>query len=426
MGRAQTPEPGAEERVKLPKSTIGWMFYDFANSAFTTVIVSVVYNFYFKQSVAVGPQGYGERMWGLAVGLSMTLVALTAPILGAVADFSRSKKKLLFFFAWVTIIFTSLLYFVKQGDILSGMLFFIIANYGFNSANVFYDAFLPELSTPADIGQVSGYGWALGYLGGLLSLLASLALVKINVRYVFPMIGLHIFVWSLVTLFLLKEVHRPSRRTNYLKVAWQRVSFSLRHIARLPHLLRYLLSYFIYNDGIYTVIVFATPFGMERFGMNVQQMIVYFILAQFTSILGAALFGWLTDRFNVKSSLSWSLLIWIAVIIWAYFCRSATEYYFVGLLAGLAIGSSQANSRTMLSVLTPVSRQAEFFGFFTLTGRLSSIFGPILYGWIALRTGNLRLAILSLLAFFLLGWAALQFVSLSRGIAQKQVLDTKE
>jgi UMF1 family MFS transporter len=380
------------------------MFYDFANSAFTTVIVSVVYNYYFKQQVAGGPAGYGEHLWGLAVGLSMTMVALTAPFLGAVADFSRSKKKMLFIFTYMTIVFTGLLYFVGKGDVFTGILFFILANYSFNSGNVFYDAFLPELSTPRDIGKVSGYGWAFGYVGGLVSLL-------------------HFLVFSLVTFILLKEVHRPSKRTNYLRVARDRIAFSLKNIYRLPQLLRYILSYFVYNDGITTVIVFATPYGMERFGMSVQDMILYFILAQFTSILGAAAFGWLTDRLNVKTSLSLSLLIWIGVVVWAFFCKSATEYYFVGLTAGLAIGSSQSNSRTMLSLLTPKSRQAEFFGFYTLTGRLSSIIGPILYGWIALRTGDLRLAILSLMAFFVLGWILLQSVSLSRGIKQSEVLN---
>lgn len=412
--------------MKISKSTLGWMFYDFANSAFTTVIVSVVYNSYFQKVVVNGAEGYAERLWGLAVGLSMTLVAITAPFLGAVADFSRSKKKLLFFFAWITAAATSLLYFVQKGDVLAGMLIFMVANYAFNSANVFYDAFLPELSTPQDIGKISGYGWALGYVGGLLSLILSLLLIKYDVRLVFPMIGMHIFLFSLITFFLLKEVHRPSKRTNYLKISISRISYTIKHIRRLPDLLIFLLSYFFYNDGIYTVIVFATPFGMTRFGMGVNEMITYFILAQFTSVLGAAFFGWLTDRFNVKSSLSWSLLIWLGVIVWAYFCKSVTEYYFVGLLAGLAIGSSQANSRTMLSLLTPKDKQAEFFGFFTLTGRLSSIFGPILYGWIAMRTGSLRLAILSLACFFILGWLLLQFVSLSKGISRSSLLSLEE
>ncbi|MDP2172812.1 MAG: MFS transporter [Candidatus Cloacimonadaceae bacterium] len=404
--------------MKITRSILGWMMYDFANSAFTTIIVSVVYSAYFIKTVVGGEPGYGEMLWGRAIGISMTLVALTAPIMGAVADFSRSKKKFLFFNCYLTIIFTFLLYFVRQGDILLGMTFFIVANYGFNSANVFYDAFLPEISPPGGIGKISGYGWALGYLGGLLSLVISLVLVKNNVRFVFPMIALHFFIFSLFTFFWLQELQRPSKRTNYLRTAYQRVRFSLKHITRLPQLLRYIISYFIYNDGITTVIVFAAIYGIERFGMTTRDMIIYFILAQFTSIIGSALFGYLTDKVNVKISLSISLLIWIAVVIWAFFCTSAMEYYFVGLLAGMAIGSSQSNSRTMLSILTPQNKQAEFFGFYTLTGRLSSIIGPILYGWIAHRTGNIRWSILSLMIFFILGWLILQSVSLKQGIEQ--------
>ncbi len=394
------------------------MFYDFANSAFTTIIVTVVYSVYFIHSVVGGQPGYGEMLWGRAVGISMTMVALTAPIMGAVADFSRAKKRMLFINCYLTVIFTALLYFVKPGAVFLGMLFFIIANYGFNSANVFYDAFLPEISKPEDIGKVSGLGWALGYVGGLLSLLVALPLVKLNVRWVFPAVALHFFLFSLFTFFWLKELKRPSKRSNYFRIAWQRVSYSLKNIARHPQLLRYIISYFIYNDGITTVIVFASIYGIERFGMTTTQMITYFILAQFTSILGAALFGWVTDKLNVKLSLSVSLLIWLVVVCWAFFCNTATEYYFVGLAAGLAIGSSQSNSRTMLSLLTPVNRQAEFFGFYTLTGRLSSIIGPILYGWIAHKTGDIRYSILSLMLFFVLGFILLQGVRLKEGIAQ--------
>ena len=410
--------------MKLAKSTWGWMFYDFANSAFTTIIVSVVYSAYFIGNVVQGDKGYGEMLWGRAIGISMTLVALSAPILGAVADHSRGKKRMLFLNCWLTVIFTALLWFVGPGDVQKGMIFFIIANFGFNSANVFYDAFLPEVSTPETIGKVSGYGWAFGYVGGLVSLLVSLVLLKINVRLIFPMIALHHFLFSLFTFFWLKELKHPSQRSNYLKIGFRRVWWSMRNLRKLPNLLRFIISFFIYNDGITTVIVFASIYGITRFGMTTQDMIIYFILAQFTSIAGAAVFGKLTDVTNTKTSLSLSILIWIAVVIWAFFCRSATEYYFVGLLAGLAIGSSQANSRTMLSQLTPLNKQAEFFGFYTLTGRISSIFGPILYGWIAHKTGDIRYSILSLLLFFVLGWILLQTVSLSKGIAQAQDLDT--
>ncbi len=402
--------------MKLNKQLFGWMMYDFANSAFTTIIVTVVYSVYFINTVVGGDPGYGEMLWGRAIGISMTLVALTAPILGAVADFSRSKKKFLFLNCYLTVIFTALLYFVSPGDVTRGMIFFIIANFGFNSANVFYDAFLPEITNRENMGKVSGFGWALGYVGGLLSLVVSLILINYDVRWVFPMISLHFFIFSLFTFFWLKEVRRPSKRTNYYKVAAQRVYSSVRNLRKYPELLKFMFSYFIYNDGITTVIAFASIYGITRFGMNTRDMLIYFIIAQFTSILGSALFGWLTDKKGVRLSLSISILIWISVVVWAYFCGSAREYYLVGLLAGLAIGSSQANSRTMLSMLTPKAREAEFFGFYTLTGRLSSIIGPILYGWIAHQTGDIRYSILSLMLFFIIGFVALQFVNPQKGI----------
>ncbi|MCB5258975.1 MAG: MFS transporter [Candidatus Cloacimonetes bacterium] len=406
--------------MKFSKQILGWMMYDFANSAFTTIIVTVVYSVYFMQQVVGGDPGYAEMLWGRAIGISMTLVAISAPILGAVADYSRSKKKFLFFNCYLTVIFTALLYFVGPGDISKGMIFFIIANFGFNSANVFYDAFLPEITGYENMGKVSGFGWALGYLGGLLSLILSLILIRYDVRWVFPMIAVHFFIFSLFTFFWLKEVQRPSKRTNYYKVAAKRVISSIKNLRKFPQLLKFMLSYFIYNDGITTVIVFASIYGITRFGMNTKDMLLYFIIAQFTSILGSALFGWLTDLKGVRLSLSISISIWIVVVVWAYFCSSATEYYFVGLLAGMAIGSSQANSRTMLSMLTPKAREAEFFGFYTLTGRLSSIIGPILYGWIAHKTGDIRNSILSLMFFFMVGFLILQFVDPKKGITDAQ------
>ncbi len=423
--------------MKLNKNIIGWMFYDFANSSFTTIIVTVVYSAYFIKSVVGGEPGYGEMLWGRAVSISMTLVALTAPIFGAVADYSRAKKRLLFINCYLTIIFTALLYFVTQGNILLGMVFFIIANYGFNSANVFYDAFLPEITSPDEIGKVSGFGWALGYIGGLISLVISLMLLRINIRLVFPAIALYFFVFSLITFFWLKEFHRPSKKTNYIKTAFRRISYSVRNITEIPELLKYLISFFIYNNGITTVIVFASIYGIQQFGLTQQDMIVYFILAQLTSILGAAFFGYLTDKIGVKNSLSISLLIWIVVVIWAFFCRGETLYYYafsntfvlrfteyhcVGLLAGIAIGSSQANSRTLLAILNPVEKQAEFFGFYTLTGRTSSIIGPIVYGEIAGRTGSQRWSILSLIIFFTLGFIILQTVNIKKGISDSQRL----
>lgn len=406
--------------MKLTRNLLGWMIYDFANSSFTTIIVTVIYSTYFINVVAAAHGEVATALWGRAVSISMTLVALTAPILGAVADYSRAKKRMLFFNCYLTVIFTALLYFVQKGDIIQGMVFFIIANFGFNSGNVFYDSFLPEISKPEEIGKVSGMGWALGYVGGLVALLLTLPLVKIDVRLVFPAVAAFFGFFAMFTFLWLHEFKRPSKPSNYYKIAFLRIRDSLTHIKDFRELLKFLMSYFIYNDGIITVIVFGAVYGSKQFGMSSQELIKYFILAQITSIAGAYLFGLIADRLKLKKTISICLILWIAVVVWAYFCKTSNEYYLVGLLAGLAIGSSQANSRAMLSKLTPAHKQAEFFGFYTVTGRIASIFGPLVYGEIARVTGSQRWSILSLVVFFVLGFIFLQFVDEDKGISAAQ------
>ena len=400
--------------MKVTKSIVGWVMYDFANSSFTTIIVSVIYSVYFR-NVVVGSEELGTALWGRAVSISMMMVGLSAPVFGAIADHSRSKKKFLFINTYLCVIFTCLLYFVTQGEILKGMIFFIIANFGYNSANVFYNSFLSEIAPRSDLGKVSGWGWGVGYVGGLLSLFISLYLVNIDVRLVFPAIGLYFGLFALFTFFWLKEFQRPSKRTNYFKVAYHRISFTWRNIKRFKELSRFIISYFIYNDGIIVVISFAAIYGATRFGMTPQQLIVYFIIAQLTSIVGALAFGYVIDKTGCKKTITLTLIIWVMVVIGAFFSRSITEYYFVGMLAGIAIGSSQSSSRTMLALLTPSSKMTEFFGFYALTGKLASVFGPLVYGEVARITGSQRWSLLAVLFFFVTGGIILQTVNESKG-----------
>ncbi len=403
--------------MKLSKNVLGWMLYDFANSAFTTIIVTVVYSRYFVDAV-VGNSDVGSALWGRAIAISMFFVAISAPIFGAIADYSRSKKKFLFINTYLCIIFTSLLYFVRAGDVFTGMLFFILANIGYHSANVFYNSFLPEIASDKEIGRISGMGWGLGYIGGLISLVFSLILVNNKlINWVFPSVALYFLIFSAFAFFWVKELNRPSKRSNYFKIAFNRIRKSFGSIRNLKQLTRYLISYFIYNDGITTVIAFTSIYGMERFGMSTKDIIKLFMFAQFTSVAGAWLFGVLADRFKLKSSINISLLIWIVVVIWSFFCKSASEFLYVVLLAGIAIGSSQANSRTMLSRLTPKDKQAEFFGFYSIAGRISSIVGPLLFGEMKRITGDIRYSILSVLVFFVAGILVLQTVNVDEGIA---------
>jgi len=401
--------------MKLTKNIVGWVMYDFANSSFTTIIVTVVYSVYFKK-VVVNQGELGTALWGRAVSISMLMVAVSAPIFGAVADYSRSKKKFLFINCYLTVIFTALLYFVKAGNIFTGMLFFIIANFGFNSGNVFYNALLPDIASRDELGKVSGLGWGIGYIGGLISLVLVLPLVNNHLtRLVFPMVAVFFGLFALITFFLLKEVRKPSKRTNYFKTAVNRIIKSFENIRRFRELVKFIISYLIYNDGIIIVISFAAIYGATRFGMNQKQLITYFIIANVTSMFGAIIFGYVLDKIGAKRTISVTLFIWLIVVIWAFFCKNAKEFYFVGMLAGIAIGSSQSSSRTMLALLTPREKTAEFFGFYSVTGRLASIFGPLVYGEISRITGNQRWAILSVIMFFVMGFFVLQTVNEEKG-----------
>lgn len=401
--------------MKLTRSIFGWVMYDFANSSFTTIIVTVIYSKYFVQTV-VGNSETGTALWGRAVAISMLMVAVSAPIFGAVADYSRAKKKFLFYHTYLTIIFTALLFFVRAGDISRGMIFFIVANFGFNSANVFYNALLPEIVSRKDMGKVSGWGWAVGYCGGLLSLMIVLPLVHNKwITLTFPTVAVFFGLFSLTTFILLKEKKAATRRTNYLKEAIRRMRTSARSIGQFRELVKFIISYLIYNDGIVIVISFASIYGAVRFGMSNKELINYFIIAQITSMLGAFSFGYILDRIGAKKTISITILIWIAVVLGAFFCRNINEFYLVGLLAGVAMGSSQSSSRTMLALLTPDSKMAEFFGFYSFTGKMAAIVGPLVYGEITRITGSQRLAIISVLFFFVTGLIILQFVNEAKG-----------
>ncbi len=411
----------------MKKNILGWISYDFANSSFTTVIVTVVYSVYFK-SVVVGKEGVGDSLWGLSVSLSMLIVALISPILGAIADYTRSKKKFLFVFCYISVLFTGLLYFVRAGTVMWGMLIFMIANIGYEGGNVFYNAFLPEITTKKNLGKVSGLGWGIGYLGGLSALVLSYLFIETNIPLVFPLIAVFFGVFAIPIFIFLKEsrTKKQSRNINYIKVGYRRIKNTFHRIKDLKELSRFLISFFIYNDGIKTVIVFAAIYGAQRFGMTGSQLIIYFVLANITSFIGAIVFGFIVDRIGAKRTISITLLIWIAVVIWAFFCNNVTQFYGVGLLAGIAIGSCQSASRSLFSLLTPEDKHAEFFGFYAVSGKAAAIIGPLLYGLLVLILHSQRWAILSIALFFVAGFLVLQTVNEEKGVQVASHIFKKE
>ncbi len=404
-----------------------WMLYDFANTSFTVMVVTFVYSVYFRDVVAKGLGNRADLLWGLNGSISMAVVAVISPVLGAIADHSQSKKKFLIFFALLCIVFGGLLSLVKEGMILEGMLLFIVANIGFQGGNVFYNAFLPEITTQDKYGRISGYGWALGYLGAIVIILVCKPFLSggfeesnlPKVRLTFLLSAVFYLIFSLPIFFCLKERmggFTYDRKDLYIVGGFKRLGDTIRNLNQFKELGKYLLSYFIYIEGVTTVIYFSTIYAKVTLHLQISDLILFYLIVQTTGIVGALFFGWLADKLLPKKTIQITLLIWCMVVIGAYLVVDRSAFFVIGMLAGLAMGSSQSASRSMMGLLTPRDKEAEFFGFYGITGRLSATIGPLFFGAISAWTGNQRTAILAVISFFIVGLILLQRVDEQQGI----------
>ena len=433
----RTRLPDHPPAAATTREALAWCLFDFANSSFTTIITTVAFSVYFVQVVAagIGPydggktfSGSGEALWGWGYALSMILVALLSPVLGAMADHQAAKKRYLAVVTGLCIACTAALYFVQAGDIVLGLVLFGLANVGFELGYTFYNAFLVELADRRDMGRLSGYGWGLGYAGGLVSLALAYPFVKGGLssdnldsyRQSFVMTAGFFLVASLPTFLYLRERALPQPLLPGIpawRVGFVRLSKTFREIRRYRQLFVYLIAFLVYTDGINTVVIFSGIFAAQVLGFTPSDLIIYFLITQLTAGAGAYGFGILTDRIGGKRVIGITLGLWIGIVAWAFAVQTAIEFYAIGLVAGAALGSNQAASRTLLGLFTPVGRQAEFFGFFAVSGKFAAVLGPILYGQIVLWTGSQRWAVLSLAGFFLAGWALLKMVDEKAGMA---------
>ena len=415
----------ADKGTSSRRERAAWYFYDFGNSAYAAVVLLAVYSAYFKEGVVGGARG--SFLWGLAVGIAMLVVALTSPILGAIADVAGRKKSFLLFYTSMCCLFTAALFFVTPGAVALGMVLFILAEIGYRSAQVFYNSLLPEIATQEEMGSISGKGWAFGNVGGILCLIIVLGLIQIiggnlvtRASLVVPAVFFAVFA---APLFLrVREKSAPKklpRGRDLVALPFRRISETIRAIRRYKEFGKFILAFLIYNDGILMTLSFAAILGTVLFHLEQQQLIIFMIMVQVTSIPGAYLLGHLADRIGAKSALLVSLCIMIAAILWMYFNTSATMFYVIGGVAGFALTAVQSVSRSMVGMLAPEGRSAEFYGFFAIAGRTSSFIGPTIYGIVASRvalwlqsqgrvavlaeqTGQ-RIAVLSIAAFLVLG-----------------------
>jgi UMF1 family MFS transporter len=364
-----------------------WYFYDFGNSAYAAVVLLAVYSSYFS-NVVVG-KIHGPTLWNYSVGIAAIIVAVTSPVMGTIADFSRSKKKFLFFFSALAIVFTGLLFFVQAGNVFTGMLFFILAEIGYRSAQVFYDALLVDVSTPETIGTVSGNGWAMGMLGGIACLLIVLVPIQLfpgntlMIRLAFVITAIFYLVSSIPIFLRVRQLNEPEKLPageSTIRHAFKSLGNTFRDVKKYKEFMKYAVAFLIYNDGIMMLMDNAALIGGILYGMKTAQLIILIIILQITGAVGAYLFGKISAKSSSKESLLYSLLILIAAIIGLFFFKSMIAFYIIGGIAGFSLSGVQAVSRTMVSQLTPHSKTAEFYGFLSVAGRTSTFIGPVVYG----------------------------------------------
>lgn len=413
------------------KARRSWYFYDFGNSAYAAIVLLAVYSAYFKNVVVGGAEG--TRLWGISVGIAAVLVAIMSPIFGTIADFTKSKKKLLLIFTSVSILFTALLFFVGDGDVFIGMLFFILAEIGYRGAQVFYDSLLTDVSTPESVGSVSGKGWAFGMVGGIIALLAVLVPIQLignqMIPYAFLITAAIYLIAAIPTFLWVKEKREPEQipaGKNVIVLAFEKLAQTFRSVKKHKEFVKYAISFLVYNDGIMMLMDFAAIIGATLFGMEQTQLIIFVILIHFSGAIGALLFGKISDKKSGKEAILISLAILVISITGLFFAKDIVWFYVIGFIAGLSLSGAQAVSRSMVSQLAPMTQSAEFYGFLSVAGRTSTFVGPLVFSTISYRMHNwyanrgieatlaeqygLLWAIGAIVAFLVIGMLLLLFV----------------
>lgn len=402
----------------------GWCFYDFANSSYSTVISLVAYAVWFKEVVCEG--GNGELLWGLSISASMLLIGVVSPYVGAIADASAAKKQWLFFYTVVCIAATGMLFTVGPGDVAAGMTWFIIANIGFAGSLSICNGFLPEITNASNVGRISGYGYALGYAGGTLALILCMPLLQGGVgpensllfRTSFVVTALFYAVFSLPTFLWLRERAVAPQRPAGMSLArfgYARLAATFRKVRSLPDMYWFFAAFLLFNDGVETVIYFSAIFAREVVGFTMGETVLMFMAVQITALAGSVIFGHMSDRIGHKPALVATLILWCAVCGAAFAATTKPRFWVVALVAGLGLGSAQACSRGLMRLFVPAGRDAEYYGFFAISQKFSAVIGPLAYGAIATFWGDQRIAIASVMIFFIAGLILLARVNVARG-----------
>lgn len=424
------------------KEIFGWAMFDFANQAYTLLIITVIFPVLFTTVIAgdaADEYRMGNLLWSVALGLSYFMVVLSGPVFGAIMDYSALKKRFLFYSYVLTIIATTLLYFVEPGMIVLGVILIIVSNFAYATGESFIAAFLPSLGPPDDLGKISGFGWALGYIGGLFS--AGFVIVFLGdataenfdrIRWVGPFAAAFFLLAAIPTFLWVKEPGKRrdlSEGESFISMGFVRLGHTIREVKKFWDLAIFLVSVFFAMAGIYIVISFAFIYGDQVVKWDENVRVLMFVIVQITAAAGAFAFGYLQDRIGAKLTYNLTLGLWFFAVLGIWAVTDITDWFnqtfeagmeaqymflYIGVLAGLSLGSSQSASRALVGIFSPEEKSAEFFGFWGLSNKLAGVFGIIGLGLLQAQFG-LQLSVLFCAALFLIAILVNFFVKEQRG-----------
>ena len=395
------------------RAVVAWTLYDFANSSFAAVIFATVYAAYYAIGVVGNDAGAGDLWWGRVIAVSMAMVAVTSPFLGGIADRAGIRRPLFIGFTGLSVTATAFMATVEPGMVVWGFVLGVLGNVGYESALVYYNAYLPDLAPRSHQGRVSAWGFAVGYAGSIAALVAALPFVRAKAYGGAFLCAAALFGAFAMPAFLVLP-QPPRGRLSVLEAARQggaEVLATARKILGLRDLRRFLGAYFLYEDGVNTVVGFSAIFAAQTLGFPMDQLIVLYIVVQVSALLGALPWAKPTDRLGPKLVVMVTLCQWTAIVVAAYFVQTAGQFWVLAVVAGTGLGAVQAASRTFLATLIPHGMEAEIFGFYSLCGKSAAVMGQLVFGGISHAAGgNQRLGIVVIGLFFLVGFALLSRV----------------
>jgi UMF1 family MFS transporter len=413
------------------REILGFCMYDFANSSYTTLINTVAFSIYFRHAVVGASDPRGDLLWSVAHSIALLLLICTSPLLGALADHSGRKKQFLFMATVLTVASCSMLYFVRPGDIWMALLLCIAGTLGFEGGYIFYNAFLPEVSTPRTVGRISGWSWGAGFIGGLAALAACLPLLRrpltdpvtsdldpgavADYRLSFVVVAAFFALFAIPTFLFLRE--RGRRASVSLSSGFRRVAQTIGSLRRYRETAKYCAAALLFYGGIETVIKFSAIYASVTFGIQGVDLLYLFIVANIVAAPGTMLFGYVADWLGSKRTILLLLGLWFALLCFGAAATTKAAFWLMSTGVAVGVGATQAVGRSFMAQISPSGRRSEFFGFYLICNKTGSIISILLFGLVSAVTGSQRSAVLALLPFFALAFIVMLSIDERRALA---------